>query len=177
MKGNREDKRLNDKSYFAVKRRRIKRNLKIIIPVSIVVIGVAVGLMFMGDPSVQSNKMLSHNHIQLNVTLNGKPIEVPSGIGIKQMGVGENSLLYGDHTLDQYGMDGMSPLHTHDDSGLIHVESNTVRNFKLGEFLSIWRGLDTNGKVVKASVRDTPVSDFQNIVLNDGEKIKLEIMS
>jgi len=131
----------------------------------------------MSGPSVQSNKMLSHNHIQLNATLNGQPLVIPTNIGIKQTGVGENPLLYGDHTLDIYGMEGMSPLHTHDDSGLIHVESNTVRDFTLGEFLSIWSGLDTNGKTVKAYVYDKPVSDFHNIILNDGEKIKLDIVS
>jgi hypothetical protein len=71
----------------------------------------------------------------------------------------------------------MSPLHTHDNSGLIHVESNTVRDFTLGEFLSIWRGLDVNGKAVNASVNGKLVSEFHNIILNDGEKIKLDITS
>jgi hypothetical protein len=172
-----EDKDIKHKSYFAAKRRRLKRNLMITTPICIVVIGIAVGLMYMGGPTVQSNKMMSHNHIQLNVTLNGQPLQVPSGIGIKQTGFGENLLLYGDHSLDQFGMEGMSPLHTHDDNGLIHVESNTVKVFTLGQFLNIWRGLDVDDKNVKATVNDELVSDFRNIALNDGEKIKLDIVS
>lgn len=38
-------------------------------------------------------------------------------------------------------MPGKAPLHTHDDSGTIHVESSTNRNYRLGEFFKVW-GLD-----------------------------------
>jgi hypothetical protein len=31
-----------------------------------------------------------------------------------------------------------SPLHTHDTSGIVHVESPTVRSFTLGEFFDVW---------------------------------------
>ena len=46
------------------------------------------------------------------------------------------------------GMSGMAPLHTHDTSGIIHVESSVKRNYTLGEFLNTWGGLDLNGKSV-----------------------------
>lgn len=177
LKDKQEDKRLKDKSFFAGKRRRLKRDLIIIIPVILAILGIAVGLTYTGGPPRESNKMVSHNHVQLNVTLNGQPLLVPANIGVKQMGFGENPLLYGDHTLDKYGMEGMSPLHTHDDSGLTHVESNTVRDFTLGDFLGIWRGLDVDGKTLSASVNDELISDFRDIVLNNGEKIKLDIGS
>jgi hypothetical protein len=74
-------------------------------------------------------------------------------------------------------MDGMSPLHTHDSSGVIHVESNTDRYFTLGEFLDIWKGLNTEDKNVTATVDGIPVSEFQSIVLNNGSKIVLDITS
>lgn len=74
-------------------------------------------------------------------------------------------------------MEGMSPLHTHDSSGLIHVESNTVRNYFLGEFLDIWKGLNIDGKNVIGSVDSKPVSDFRNIPLSDRAKIILDITS
>jgi sulfur carrier protein ThiS len=72
-------------------------------------------------------------------------------------------------------MAGMSPLHTHDATGLIHVESNAAKNFTLGEFLDVWQGLNINGKTVVATVDGKPVSDFRNILLKDGEKIELDI--
>ena len=121
--------------------------------------------------------MSMHNHVSLNVTIGGKPIIVPANIGITQTGIFANPLLFADHGLDKYGMEGMSPLHTHDYSGLIHVESNTARNYTLGEFLDIWKGLNTEGKNVIASVNGKPVSDFRNIQLNDKSKIVLNITS
>jgi len=72
-------------------------------------------------------------------------------------------------------MQGMAPLHTHDASGTIHVESNANRNYKLGEFLNIWGGLDTTGKTVKATVDGKPVSDYIGLILKDGEKINLQV--
>jgi hypothetical protein len=167
----------NKKSYFAVGRGRRRKIMMIIIPIPIVAVAAVVGLYYTSSPSLNSNQMILHNHVSLNVTLDGNPITVPAQIGIEQPGNPEDGLLYGDHTLDKYGMSGMSPLHTHDDTSTIHVESNIIRNFTLGEFLSIWRGLDVDGKTVKASINDKPVSDFHNIILNDGEKIKLDIVS
>jgi hypothetical protein len=72
-------------------------------------------------------------------------------------------------------MSGMSPLHTLDNTGLIHVESNTMRNFTLGEFLDIWQGLNINGKSVIATLDGKPVSEFRNILLKDGEQVMLDV--
>jgi hypothetical protein len=164
-----------DKSYFAVERHRRKRNVMIIIPISIAVGAAAVGLFFMSGSSLNATQMLLHSHVRLNVTFDGQPVVVPAHIGMVQVGKGEDPLLYGDHSLDKYGMEGMSPLHTHDATGLIHVESNTIRNFTLGEFLDVWEGLNINGKDVIASVDGKPVSDFRNILLKEGEKVELDI--
>ena len=59
-----------------------------------------------------------HVHQHLDVFVNGKRVVVPAGIGIG------NGLL--------------SPLHTHNDSGVIHVESTTVRSYSLAEFFAAW---------------------------------------
>jgi hypothetical protein len=31
-----------------------------------------------------------------------------------------------------------SPIHTHDTSGIVHIESPTVRPFTLGQFFDVW---------------------------------------
>ena len=147
----------------------------IIIPISVAVGAAVVGLFFMSGSSLNANQMVQHNHVTLNVTVDGQPIVVPAHIGMVQVGKSEDPLLYGDHSLDKYGMEGMSPLHTHDATGLIHVESNTIRNFTLGEILDVWQGLNINGKTVRATVDGKPVSDFRNILLKDAEKIELDI--
>jgi hypothetical protein len=86
------------------------------------------------------------------------------------------------HTLDKYGiqempgMSGMAPLHTHGNSGTIHVESSVIRNYTLGDFLNIW-GLNLDGTTVNASVKGKPMDNFKNHILKDGEQINLKITS
>ena len=121
--------------------------------------------------------MVMHNHVNLNVTVDGKPIIVPASIGITQTGIFANPSLFADHSLDNYGMEGMSPLHTHDYSGVIHVESNSLRTYTLGEFLDIWKGSNIDGKNVMASVDGKPVSDYRSIQLIDKARIFLDITS
>jgi hypothetical protein len=162
------NKKGDNRSYFSVGRGR-KKNLVIIIPIVAAVIITLVVLSSMSGLLTPSNKMVLHNHVNLNVTYNGQAIMVPEHIGIVQIGKADDPLLYGDHSLDKYGMEGMSPLHTHDNSGTVHVEANTKRDFTLGEFLDTWKGLDINGKTVQASLNRNSVSEYRNIILNNGD--------
>jgi hypothetical protein len=169
------NKKGDNRSYFSVGRGRRKKNLMIIIPI---VAAIVITLLVVGSttgPPTPGNRMVLHNHVNLNVTYNGQALMVPQHIGMVEIGKAEDPLLYGDHSIDQYGMEGMSPLHTHDASGSIHVEANTKRDFTLGEFLDIWKGLDINGKTVQASLNGNSVSDYRNIILNDGDSISLDI--
>jgi hypothetical protein len=168
MKGKGNEKK--DDSYFAVSRRRRRRSMMMIV-IPVVAVVIALGVVF----GLQANqhggpggKIVLHIHPHLNVMVDGKPITVPKNIGI-------DSSLYKDHSLDKYGMQGMAPLHTHDDSGTIHVESTVKRDYTLGEFLNIWGGLDVNAKTVKATVNGKPVSDYRNILLRDREQINLVV--
>lgn len=171
------DNRARNNNYFPLIYRRRKKVILCSIQITIALIAVVTfGFSLVMETSATANKMLMHNHVSINVTIDGKPIIVPSSIGITQTGIFADPSLFADHSLDKYGMEGMSPLHTHDSGGLIHVESNTVRNYFLGEFLDIWKGLNI-GKNVIASVDSKPVSDFRNIPLSDKAKIVLDITS
>ncbi len=130
-----------------------------------------------GQSGAQANPIIFHIHPKLSLMMDNKSMTVPSDIGI-------DSSLWSDHSLDKYGMQampemgmsGMAPLHTHDDSGIIHIESSINRNYTLGEFFKTW-GLDLENKIVKATVDEKPITDFKNIALKDGEKILLDIKS
>lgn len=172
------DNGARDNHYFPVSCTGTKKVILGSIHKTIALIAVAVfGFSIIMESSAATNNMVMHNHVSLNVIIGGKPIVVPAHIGMTQTGIFADPLLYADHSLDKYGMEGMSPLHTHDASGLIHIESNTVRNYTLGEFLDIWKGLNTDGKNVIASVDGNTVSDFHNVPLNDNAKIVLDITS
>jgi hypothetical protein len=63
---------------------------------------------------------VEHIHVNLQLFDRGKPVQVPTGVGIPQGG----SCLYW--------------LHTHSADGFIHIESPVKRSFDLGEFFDIW---------------------------------------
>ena len=81
-------------------------------------------------------------------------------------------------------------LHTHDNSGLIHVESPITKEFTLGQFLQIWDEYDDADIVKDISnnningtidlyingIKITDNRDFRNIILKDGELITLRIL-
>lgn len=125
-----------------------------------------------------SNKIIMHIHSNLNVTVNGKSLIVPNGIGI-------NSTLWNDHSLDKFGTErkttifgmitsAMSPLHTHDSSGTIHVESTEYRNYTLGQFLNIW-GKPLEGSKVILFIDGNSTENYSNYILKDREKMILKI--
>jgi len=159
------------------------KNTKTIAVIVAVAITIALGIglsmrstTMIGAQMGGGNKpIIMHFHPHLNLMIDGKPATVPSQIGI-------DPSLWKDHSLDQYGMQamangmsGMAPLHTHDATGIIHVESSIIRNYTLGQFLNIWGGLDTVGKTIKASIDGKLVSDYKSIILRDGEQISLDV--
>lgn len=168
---NEKDTNKGDKSYFAVGRHKRRQNIvKIGIPIaaSAIVLGIVFGIQA-SEQGTMGTKMVMHIHPQLSVKVDGNPIIVPEKIGI-------DKTLWKDHSLDKYGMQGMSPLHTHDGTGTIHVESSVNRDYTLGEFLDVWSGLDIgSGKILKVTVNGQPISDWRNHILKDKEQISLEI--
>jgi hypothetical protein len=132
-------------------------------------------LLAQSDNDMSMNPIVMHIHPHLSVLANNSSIYVPEQIGI-------DPSLWKDHSLDEYGMQSMpemnmsamAPLHTHDDSGSIHVESTINRDYTLGEFLSIW-GMNLDGKTVKMTADNKPIADFKEHILRDGEQIRLEV--
>ncbi|MDE2021819.1 MAG: hypothetical protein KGI71_02770 [Patescibacteria group bacterium] len=73
-----------------------------------------------GLPALGSEGSALHIHQHLDLVIDGSPVAVPANIGINEA-------------------EGfISPIHTHDTSGIIHVESNTIQDFTLGQFFDIW---------------------------------------
>ena len=61
-----------------------------------------------------------HVHVRLRVAVDGRPVPVPAGVGIDPLGR------------------FLAPLHTHDASGIVHVEADRPFPFTLGQFFSVW---------------------------------------
>lgn len=73
-----------------------------------------------GLPMLDQEGAAEHIHAHLDVRANGQPVAVPGYVGIDQT------------------RGSISPLHTHDASGTIHIESPAKRAFTLGEFFTEW---------------------------------------
>ena len=84
-----------------------------------------------------------HVHAHLDVFVDGQHVMIPGGIGIDTT----NPAVHRFTVLGQPGWGGISqacaqpcisPLHTHDISGILHTESPTATDNTLGEFFTEW---------------------------------------
>ncbi|WP_329115924.1 hypothetical protein [Streptomyces sp. NBC_01465] len=110
----------------------------------------AAGLTMLDD-----EKMTMHIHPHLEVFADGRRVTVPADIGIDRSG-----------RKPRY-----SPLHTHDTTGKLHVESAVRRDFTLGQLLTEWGVPRTDGR---AYVNGRAYAgDPARIVLHDLDEIRL----
>jgi hypothetical protein len=124
----------------------------------------AIGL----DPLTQEGQIV-HIHQHLDLFARGRRVTVPANIGIDASG--------------RY----LAALHTHDNTGILHVESPTASSYTLGQFFAVWgvrldarcigglcaRGADrlrawVNGKPVAADPTRIILDQHQEIVLAYG---------
>ena len=91
----------------------------------------------------RSESFIHHVHAHLDVFVNGKHVRVPAGIGINihDPGVRTFKLPGGAKAYGGIGRCAkacISPLHTHDDTGILHTESASSVPNHLGEFFTEW---------------------------------------
>jgi len=81
-----------------------------------------------------SESVVYHIHIALALYNHGKPVTVPQDIGIPAS-----------QSINEAAQNPQNPnmclywLHTHDPSGIVHIESPTRKLYTLGQFLDVWR--------------------------------------
>jgi len=74
----------------------------------------------LGLPAAPSMAERLHIHVHLDVFVDGRNVEVPMNIGINE------------------AQGFLTSLHTHDATGIVHIESPTVRIFTLGQVFDMW---------------------------------------
>jgi len=77
-------------------------------------------LLAIGLPALSQEGTALHTHQHLDIYVHGKPVAIPAGIGINEI------------------VGFISPIHVHDTTGIIHVESPTIQKFTLGQYFDIW---------------------------------------
>ena len=71
------------------------------------------------------NGLARHDHVTLKIFINGNPYTIESAIGI------QTDICNGNENY-------MHTIHTHDDTGRLHVELNDAGDISLGVFFDIW---------------------------------------
>jgi hypothetical protein len=123
---------------------------------------VAAGL----KPDVRE-RLAFHVHAHLDVFVDGRPVTVPAGIGININDPGvhtftdtpDGSTAYGGITRCHAAC--ISPLHTHDDTGILHTESSTPTPNTLGQFFTEW-GVRLTDSCVATYCRPEQIAFYVN---------------
>ena len=124
--------------------------------------------------------LTNHVHAHLDVFVDGKPVLVPSGIGIKidnpavkHFDEPDGSVAYGG--IDLCNEACISPLHTHDVSGIIHTESADPEPNTLGEFFVEW-GVPFDASCVATFCSPTTkIAIYVDGELTTGDPRKIEL--
>jgi hypothetical protein len=97
-----------------------------------------------GLPALSGERLEFHVHAHLDVLVNGVRAPVPANIGIDSL------------------TRVISPLHTHDDTGIIHLEAERPLELNLGQFFTEW-AVRLDGDCVGGYCRpDTPWTVYVN---------------
>jgi hypothetical protein len=134
--------------------------------------------------------LIHHVHAHLDVFLDGQPVAVPAGIGINIDDPGVKRFEEPDGSFSYGGIDPacrkacISPLHTHDRTGILHTESKTPKPNTLGQFFTEWGvrlseacvGKYCDPKPVAFYVNGKPYEDDPRAIqLTDGKEIAIVI--
>jgi len=108
-------------------------------------------------------ELVSHIHPTLRISILGKAYAIPANIGIAS--------------------NWMSPIHTHEGTGKLHVEAPCSRDFYLSDFFVIWNKTFNQSCIFEFCMNQThqlrvtrngfDVIDPENLVLRDRDDIAI----
>jgi hypothetical protein len=111
----------------------------------------------LGLSALQAEGVAIHIHQHLDIFVNGKKETVPAQIGI-------------------YDGQFLTELHTHDTTGVMHVESEKKRKFSLGEFFGVWGLRLTNSCIGGYCRPQTPWKLYVNGAPYSGDPSKIVLI-
>ena len=110
---------------------------------------------------------ISHTHSTLSIFIDGDEISIPQNIGIQ----------------DLVCPDGMRGIHTHDDSGRLHIETPSQVDAPVGAFFNIWGETFNSEQVfdniansdneVVMRVNGVTNDEFENYIMLDGDNVEI----
>ena len=102
-----------------------------------------------------------HIHPELAIVINGVRQTIPAEIGIQPT--------------------CMNAIHTHDDTGVIHIESPAKKDFAIGDFFAVWGKTFNKSQILDKIADDTSVititvngkavDTYERTIMNDKDQI------
>ena len=149
-----------------------------IVLAAIVSIGIAIAVIMIPSPSVgptisesgdsilertltSHDSLRQHFHPEIKITVDGEPVKIPANVGVSR-----GSFRY---------------MHTHDDSGKIHIESPSNHVFSLADFFTVWgkefsnECVDNNCGNVVVRVNGNVIDSATDYILQDGDNILIDV--
>jgi hypothetical protein len=123
--------------------------------------------------------LIHHVHSHLDVFGNGSAVRVPAGIGINVNDPGVHRFAQADGTTAYGGIQRcaqpcISPLHTHDDTGILHTESPSPVPNRLGQFFIEW-GVRLTPSCVGSYCRPTSITVYVDGQPFTGDPRKIQL--
>ena len=122
-----------------------------------------------------------HVHAHLDMFVDGKPVLVPAGIGIDLdnpdtiADKSADGLVIGAGLKQECSKPCISPLHTHDLSGLLHTETKTPSPNKLGQFFTEWAVRLTPDCIGAYCKPKTPIKIYVDGQVETGDPQEIEL--
>jgi len=118
------------------------------------------GVLWLNAPQESSSDIVSrtglHWHPQLLIYVKDEAVEIPHNIGLGAV---------------------HSPMHTHEDLPIIHLEFNGIvrtDDTRLGNFFRIWgKDMSSFGPNLRMTVNGQESTEYENYAMRDGDKIEL----
>lgn len=114
---------------------------------------------------VQHEGVGMHVHPQLKIVIDGAERAIPSEIGVTRS--------------------CMRPIHTHDESGKIHLEFPVQQDVRLGQFFEVWEQPFSKARILdrtvgpddllRVTVNGKKTGELENLLLHDRDDIVLEV--
>ena len=116
--------------------------------------------------------LVYHNHTKLVIKIQNETQNIPAGIGI----IPNDCIFW---------------LHTHDDSGIIHVESPIKTAFSLDQFLKVWdifdnssfienfskNNMTANVSMITENGSQSKLDNYKNIILENNAIITVDLVN
>ena len=130
------------------------RRWHVLVVVVLLVAGIGTSYLVSRPPSTfpcVTGPLVYHWHARLSIVSGSTPVTIPGNVGL--------------------GFNCAEPLHTHDESGQIHVETDVNRLYTVGDFLKVWG--KPFGSPTQMLVNGTAVTPTPDRTLYDQESISL----